>query len=154
MVVGIPNYHITGHLKSKPFNDQNNPVICESFRSALYKKWAHQLLHEKNGKIFWQFLQCWHQSKLPKTCPTTILGKTISQLLLTCHFFLCSGGGMPEKGKRVTMMFSATFPSEVQELARGKCRFHPASNCSMTHQTILNTVGIRLTDMSDSWMVR
>ena len=75
----------------------------------------------------------------PKTCPTAILGKTISQLLLTCHFFLCSGGGMPEKGKRVTMMFSATFPSEVQELARGKCRFHPASNCSMTHQTILNT---------------
>ena len=27
---------------------------------------------------------------------------------------------MPKKGDRVTMMFSATFPSEVQELAKGK----------------------------------
>ena len=34
--------------------------------------------------------------------------------------FCFSGGNMPQKGDRITMMFSATFPSEVQELAKGK----------------------------------
>ncbi len=34
---------------------------------------------------------------------------------------------MPKKGDRVTMMFSATFPEEVQSLARGEsltCLYH------------------------------
>ena len=31
---------------------------------------------------------------------------------------------MPKKGDRVTMMFSATFPSEVQELAKGEILTH------------------------------
>ena len=36
---------------------------------------------------------------------------------------IISGGNMPDKGKRVTMMFSATFPDEVQQLAAGKIFF-------------------------------
>ncbi len=30
---------------------------------------------------------------------------------------------MPEKGKRVTLMFSATFPQDVQQLAAGNASF-------------------------------
>jgi len=41
------------------------------------------------------------------------------KIIIKFFYYLFSGGGMPKKGARVTMMFSATFAKDVQQLAAG-----------------------------------